>query len=133
MDVPLASDHLVSQPARRIGNGAEQQHSPLEFLAVRAFADIHHDRVHGIRPRALRIAQRGTDLGKRAHLGRRPECAFTIAEPQGFGGGFNSESRIDLHIHILTDARIVAHFDDPPGNGRTMYFPTAAGTINVSA
>jgi hypothetical protein len=55
-----------------------------------------------------------------------------VVKSQTLTDGNQTETGIELHGPVLTDARTVAHRPFPSA-GRTLYVPAFAGTINVSA
>ena len=132
MDVSLAANHFVPNPPFGVGDAAEEKHALLKFLLVCLLADVHCDGVNGIRPLGLGIAKAGTNRIERAQLGSWAEAGFAVLEAEWLGGRPDVEPRIEVQWSVLTDARIVAHFRSDC-SGRTRYFPTAAGTMKVSA
>jgi hypothetical protein len=107
--VALAAHRLLAQAPGGVGDDAEQQQPPFELRAVGLAADVHRDRVDGVRPLATGVAQAGADRVEPAQLGDGPEDAGAVVEAQGRAARAHGEAGVEAHARVLTKALTVAH------------------------
>lgn len=105
MNVPLAAHRLLTQPPTCVRDRSEQQEAFAKFRGIAHLAHVHRNSIHGIWPRAIRIAQALANIVEFAHLRWWTEDAFPKIEGQAIGAQTNIQPGVEVCIDRLVTRR----------------------------
>ena len=95
MDVPLASDRFIPEPAFRIKHRPVKQIASDQFFTIFRLADIHRDRIDDFRTGTCRVHQRGTDRIQHPSFDDRSKGILSIMIYHLLEIDFDRKSRIE--------------------------------------